>query len=504
MRIGIGGFQHETNTFAPSRAAWEDFADKGGGWPKLVSGPAMFEAVAGANIPVAGFIEAMGQHALIPTTWAAASPSGHVTRDAFERISAMILQGLSQAMPLDGVYLDLHGAMVTEHLDDGEGELLKRVRELVGPNVPIVASLDLHANVTRAMVRHADALVCYRTYPHIDMAETGQRAANLLAQRLGGMPRHYVALRSLPFLIPLCWQSTDIEPARSLYQLLGDLEARGAASSISFATGFPAADFPECAPTVWAYGMTQAEADAAADEMARAVENAEQDFGGKLYTPDEAVQEALRLARDASKPVVIADAQDNPGAGGSSDTTGVLRALIRHDARDTAIGLIVDPAAALAAHRAGAGNTLRIALGGHSGIPHDEPLDTEFIVEKTSDGRFDTHGAFYRGFHMDLGPSACLRIGGVRIILASNKVQMADQEMFRFAGVEPTRAAILVVKSSAHFRADFTPIAHTILVCAAPGSMLMDAAKQSWTRLRPGIRMAPCGPVFDGRSAATA
>ncbi len=503
MRIGIGGFQHETNTFAPSRAAWEDFADKGGGWPKLVSGPAMFQAVAGANIPVAGFIEAMGQHTLLPTTWAAASPSGHVTRDAFERISSMILEGLSRAMPLDGVYLDLHGAMVTEHLDDGEGELLRRVRELVGPGVPIVASLDLHANVTRAMVRHADALVCYRTYPHIDMAETGQRAASLLATRLAGVPRHYVALRSLPFLISLCWQSTDIEPARSLYQLLGDIEARGDAS-LSFATGFPAADFPECAPTVWAYGMTQADADSAADEMARAVLNAEQDFGGKLYTPDEAVQEALRLARGASRPVVIADAQDNPGAGGSSDTTGVLRALIRHDARDTAIGLIVDPAAALAAHRAGTGNKVRIALGGHSGIPDDEPLDAEFLVEKTSDGRFDTHGAFYRGFHMDLGPSACLRIGGVRIVVASNKVQMADQEMFRFTGVEPTRAAILVVKSSAHFRADFTSIAQTILVCAAPGSMLMDAAKQPWTRLRPGIRMAPCGPVFDGRPAATA
>ncbi|KAG1186178.1 hypothetical protein G6F35_014707 [Rhizopus arrhizus] len=181
----------------------------------------------------------------------------------------MILQGLSVAMPLDGVYLDLHGAMVTEHLDDGEGELLKRVRELVGPHVPVVASLDLHANVTRAMVRHADALVCYRTYPHIDMAETGQRAATLLSLRLAGVPRPYASLRTLPYLISLCWQSTDIEPSRSLYELVGEIESRGATSQ-SFATGFPAADFPECAPTVWAYGTTQADADAAAAEMARA------------------------------------------------------------------------------------------------------------------------------------------------------------------------------------------------------------------------------------------
>jgi len=500
MRIGIGGFQHETNTFAPSRAAWEDFADKGGGWPKLVSDEPMFAAVAGANIPVAGFIEAMPQHTLLPTTWAAASPSGPVTRDAFERIATLILDGLRRALPLDGVYLDLHGAMVTEHHDDGEGELLRRVRELIGPDVPLVASLDLHANMTQTMVRNADALVCYRTYPHIDMAETGARAAALLQRRLDGMPRPKVCLRQLPYLISLCWQSTDIEPARGLYRMVDELEARGV-FSLSFATGFPAADFPECAPAVWAYGQTQREADAAADEMARAVLDAEAQFGGKIYSPDEAVREAMAIARTATKPVVIADVQDNPGAGGSSDTTGVLRALIRNKAQHAAIGLIVDPDAALAAHRAGEGKTVRLSLGGHSGIPDDEPLQADFIVEKISDGRFDTHGAFYRGFHMDLGPSACLRIDDVRIIVASIKVQMADQEMFRFAGVEPTRAAILVVKSTAHFRADFTDIAHVILVCEAPGSMLMDAAKQPWTRLRQGIRMAPCGPAFARQAA---
>ena len=502
MRIGIGGFQHETNTFAPSRATWEEFAEKGGGWPKLVSGPALIDVVAGANIPVAGFIDAMRMHTLVPTTWAAASPSGHVTRDAYERISGMILDGLQQALPLDGVYLDLHGAMVAEHLDDGEGELLRRVRALVGPDVPVVASLDLHANVTRAMITYADSLVCYRTYPHIDMAETGQRAAHLLDRRLHGMPRPYVALRSIPYLISLCWQSTDIEPANSLYQRLEELESRDAFISLSFATGFPAADFPECAPTVWAYGDTQSDADAAADAMERAVLNAEADFGGKILTADEAVQTALLLARDSTRPIIIADVQDNPGAGGSSDTTGVLRALIDHQVTDTAIGLIVDPAAALAAHHTGEGKIVRLALGGHSGIANDAPLEAEYFVEKVSDGCFDTHGAFYRGFHMDLGPSACLRLNGVRIVVASNKVQMADQEMFRFAGIEPTRQSILVVKSSAHFRADFTAIAQTILVCAAPGSMLMDAAQQPWTRLRHGIRMAPCGPAFIARAGA--
>eukprot|EP00887_Chlorella_sp_A99_P003817 scaffold32.g3817.t1 len=500
MRIGIGGFQHETNTFAPSKATWEDFAEKGGGWPKLATGPTILTAVAGANIPVTGFIEAMREHTLIPTTWAAASPSGPVTQDAFERISALILDGLRQALPLDAVYLDLHGAMVTAHMDDGDGELLRRVRDVVGPDVPIVASLDLHANVTQAMVAHADGLICFRTYPHVDMAATGRRVAAFLARRLGGMPRPCVALRSLPFLIPICWQSTDMEPARGLYTRLEEIEARHAIS-LSFAPGFPAADFPECAPTVWAYGTTQQQADAVADEMASAVVKVESNFGGKIYSPDEAVRTAMRMTIGATKPVVIADAQDNPGAGGSSDTTGILRALLRNGAQNTAIGLIVDADAALAAHRAGAGSRLRIALGGHSGIAADAPLTAEFIVEKISDGRFDTHGPFYRGCHMDLGPSACLRFNDVRIVVASNKVQLADQAMFRFAGIEPTQAAILVVKSAVHFRADFAPIAHDILVCAAPGSMLMDTAKQPWTRLRAGIRMSPCGPVFQGGKA---
>ena len=249
---------------------------------------------------------------------------------------------------------------------------------------------------------------------------------------------------------------------------------------------------------MWAHAATQAQADAAASEMERAVLAAESAFGGTLHDADEAVQTAMRMARDASRPVVIADAQDNPGAGGSSDTTGVLRALIRHGARDAAIGLIVDPAAALAAHHAGAGNTLRIALGGHSGIPDDAPLEAEFWSKNV---RRPLRHAWRVLPRLPYGPGAQRLPEPGRRAHRGGLEQGADgrPEMFRFAGVDPARAAILVVKSSAHFRADFTSIAHAILVCAAPGSMLMDAAKQPWTRLRPGIRMAPCGPAFSSR-----
>ena len=496
MRIAIGGFQHETNTFAPSKATWEDFI-VGGGWPAMVCGPGIFSAVAGSNIPIAGFIAAAQQrkHTFIATTWCAASPSAHVTEDAYERIAGLIVSGIRDALPVDAVYLDLHGAMVAEHLDDGEGELLRRVRALVGRHIPVVASLDLHANITALMVEQADALVAYRTYPHVDMAETGARAFALLQRRFDGLPRPKVALRRIPFLISISWQSTHLEPGKSLYASLEALELESV-PSVSFATGFPAADFPECGPVALAYGITQAAADQAANTLASDVIAAEGRFAGKLYSPDEAVLHAMALSTSADKPVVIADTQDNPGAGGNSDTTGILRALLRNDAKRAAIGLIVDKAAALAAHAAGAGGKIQIKLGGHSGIPGDSPLEAEFTVESVSNGKFDATGPFYRGFHMDLGPSACLRINDIRIVVACVKAQMADQAMFRYVGIEPTEQAILVVKSSAHFRADFTPIAQEILVSASPGPMLADTAQLPWKRLQPGMRMAPRGAAF--------
>src|SRR3954447_24021015 len=172
--IAVAGFHHETNTFAPSKATYADF-ESGGGWPALTRGARAVEVVEGMNIALAGFATAAraAGHRLVPLIWANATPSAHVTRDAYERISGALLEELGRAEKVDAVYLDLHGAMVSEHLDDGEGELLRRIRELLGPRVPVVVTLDYHANVTPLMVAAADALIGYRTYPHIDMADTG-------------------------------------------------------------------------------------------------------------------------------------------------------------------------------------------------------------------------------------------------------------------------------------------------------------------------------------------
>ncbi|WP_207481557.1 M81 family metallopeptidase [Arenibaculum pallidiluteum] len=496
-RIAIGGFLHETNTFAPSMAGYDDFV-QGGGWPRLAEGDEIFERVRGVNVGASGFIEAAAEKGwtLVPTLWCAASPSAHVRQDAYERIATRIVSAIEAAGPLDGVYLDLHGAMVAEHLDDGEGEILARVRAAVGPGVPVVASLDLHGNVTPGMVAAADALIAYRTYPHIDMAETGRRSAVHLAGLLGTDRRDAKVFRQLPFLIPIAWQGTGMEPSRSIYGRLADMEG-GAIRTLSFLPGFPAADFPDCGPSVLVYGTGQAEAEAVADELCALILRSETAFAGRVLSPDEGVREAMRIAQSANRPVVIADTQDNPGAGGDSDTTGMLRALVANGARRAAIGVIVDPAAAAAAHAAGTGGTLTLSLGGKSGTPGDRPFEGTFAVEALSDGRFVAPGPFYGGSRMNLGPSACLRIDDVRIVVGSRKAQMADQAMYRQVGIEPREQAILVNKSSVHFRADFEPIAETVLVCAAPGPMPVDPAALPWTRLRPGMRLSPGGPVFD-------
>src|SRR6201997_2500937 len=331
-RIAVGGFLHETNTFAPTKATYDAFTH-GGGWPRMVLGGDILKVVRNVNVGLAGFIDETEPKGweLVPTIFAAATPSAHVTEDAYERIAKVLIDGIAAAGPIDAVYLDLHGAMVTEHFDDGEGEVLARVRHVIGKTMPLVASLDLHANVSPEMVEHADALIAYRKYPHVDMADTGRACAEHLALMLETKQRFAKAFRQLPFLIPISWQCTNDQPAKGIYQKLAAMQS-DAVPTLSFAPGFPAADFRDCGPSVFAYGRTQADADAAADRIAAIIEGHEDDFDGKIWPPDEGVRHAMELAKTAKKPIVIADTQDNPGAGGDSDTTGMLRALVHNNA----------------------------------------------------------------------------------------------------------------------------------------------------------------------------
>jgi microcystin degradation protein MlrC len=496
-RIAIGGMQHETNTFAPTRADYGAF-EAGGGWPGVQYGEPVFGAVAEANIPAAGAVQALRAlgHDLVATAWAAASPSAHVTTDAFERIVGELVSRLKKALPVDGVYLDLHGAMVTEAYDDGEGEILRRVREAIGPRIPVTASLDLHCNFTRAMFEHCDALVAYRTYPHVDMAETGARAAALLDRMLRGGQRLAKHYRTLDYLTGLPSQCSFVDPCKSLYEDIG----RNGDVTLSFTPGFPMADIADCGMAVFGYGADQESTVDAVDRLHGLVSDAEKDFALELHLPDEAVARA-RARGEPGTPVVLADTQDNPGAGGNGDTTGLLKSLIQQQAQDAVLGLLIDGEAARRAHDIGLGFSSIFKLGGRSNIPGDSPFEGEFTVEQLGDGKFTCTGPMFKGFRMQLGNMALLRsksAPGVRVVLATRKCQAGDQEMFRHLGVEPRRSRILALKSSVHFRADFQPIAKEVLVVKAPGPALADPTEFKWTKLRKGMRMRPLGPVYQG------
>jgi microcystin degradation protein MlrC len=519
-RIFIAGFQHETNTFAPSPADWAAF-ERGSSYPPYSRGAAMLDLLAPGSLPAAGFIDVARERgwALVPSVWAGATPSAHVTRDAFERIAGDLLEDLRAAMkagPLDGMLLDLHGAAVAEHVDDAEGELLDRIRAATGPGLPIVATLDLHANVSGRMLRHADAFTVYRTYPHVDMRDCGRRAAAVLAgllpgRRAGGTGagpsdaqtdgrrRWHTASRRLPYLLPLNTQCTLLEPARGLMARLAALESEHGVQ-LEFAMGFPAADIADCGPHVFGHGRDAAAVERAVGALAAEVDAVRSNFALQWLAPHDAVQEAMRLAQDASAPVVVADTQDNPGAGGDSNTTGLLHALLaegagqRHPGR-VALGLLVDPESAAAAHAAGVGAKLTLRLGrsvrAFDGTLTDVPVETEVTVQALSDGVVALHGPMTAGSTVRLGPCARVDVRGVQVLLASAKCQMLDLDLCRFLGIEPALMAVIVVKSSVHFRAAFTPVASHILVAKAPGPMAADPADLPWTKLPREIALRP-------------
>jgi microcystin degradation protein MlrC len=335
MRIGVAGFEHETNTFAPVKADYNAFAEAKA-YPPLVEGGDMVPALRGKNIPTTGGIEALEAAGMeiVPLLWCTATPSAHVTEDAYERIAGRIIELIEAAGPLDGLFLELHGAMVAEHVDDGEGELLRRIRAVVGDELPIAVVLDLHANVTEAMVRHADVMDMYRYYPHIDMREAGKRAADGLIRILETGKQPAKAFRQLDFLIPINGGCTDFEPAKLLYleRMPELLDGHDGLEGLLFASGFPHADFADVGPSVIAYAGDQATADAIADRFSAEIAAREAEFLPEFYEADDCVKRALEIARGASKPVVIADTQDNPGGGGPGDTTGVLRVRDRRQA----------------------------------------------------------------------------------------------------------------------------------------------------------------------------
>ena len=510
-RIFVAGFHHETNTFAPSPADWDAF-NAGAGYPAYSRGETMLRTMATTSVSIGGFAEAAAQHGwtLVPSLWAGAMPSNRVTTEAFERIAGEIVQDLQRALldkgsntdsgGIDAIYLDLHGAAVAECADDAEGELLHRIRAVAGPSLPIVASLDLHANVTERMLRLTSAMTAFRTYPHVDMRETGARAAQMLARRLS-TPTNARTMHAerVPFLLPLNAQCTLMEPASEVIALIERLEAEHDVE-LTFSMGFSAADFAECGPVLFGYGADAATVRTAVRHLHDAVVQARPRWRLDVLLPDAAVEHAIALAATADAPVVIADTQDNPGAGGDSNTTGMLRALLAANAGrrlegGVALGLLFDPASAAAACAAGVGAVLDLELGRAvltwTGEFSDPPVSARCQVLAVSDGVVPLFGPMTAGATMTFGASACVEVDGVKVLLTSAKAQMLDLDLYRFLGVEPARMKLLVNKSSVHFRAAFTPIASHILVAKASGPMAADPGDLPWKHLSPATATRP-------------
>jgi len=500
MRVLITGYQHETNTFAPSKADWAAF-NRGDTFPAYIEGEAMVRSMQGVNLPMAGFIAQAARYkwTLVPGFWCGATPSAHVTQDAFERISEAFLRYVTQET-FDAIYIDFHGAGVAEHIDDTEGELLRRIRSMVGSRVPIVTSLDLHANVTKAMLAEADAMVAFRTYPHVDMADAGALAANLLDRRLTAGTREKCAFRRLPFLIPTNSQSTWLEPAKGHYELMKVLDAKNNTIS-SFAMGFPAADFAECAPMAWSYG------EKAQDTLGVLYEAISEPAQWKLrsvYLPDDAVLRALDLAQQGRAPIIIADTQDNPSGGADGNTCGMLHALLRNKAgerfpKQVVFGMLHDPVTAAQGWEAGVGAVIDAEVGmsvpTFDGGMSEPAVRGKYRVVALSDGVCKLEGPMMTGLVTQLGKTVLLEINNVYVIVVTGKMQLLDRVQISMVGLDPMQMKLIVIKSANHFRADFSQIVTDpetdFLIAKCSGPKAVDPGDYHWTKLPDSISRRP-------------
>ncbi len=489
-KIAVAGFQHETNTFAPQPTTFEIFEERGA-WPELTRGEALIKRFSGLNLPISGFISACN-HKVEPILWAAAEPGGFVENDAFELITNEIVDGIINSRP-DAVYLDLHGAMVTRKYDDGEAEILRRIREAAGYDLPIAVSLDLHGNLSKSFFDLADLVTIYRTYPHVDLAETGARAADLLSMALKKPLKK--AWRRANFLIPVTAQGTDYQPSKNIYNYI-DKISQNEVASIDLAMGFPPADIPELGPVIVAYDQSQKVANDSVEKVFKKLLEAEPTYNDRLVSAEDAVADAVK---SINGPVVIADVQDNPGAGGTGDTTGLISALIKAKASDAILSMLYDPDTAEAAHKAGVGSEIDVFLGGKY-TTYSKPIKCKVLIEAISDGRFLFTGPMFGGSHADLGPVALLKIfdTSIRVVVGSKRAQNADQEMFRVVGLEPCQHKIICVKSAMHFVADYKRVSKNIIFATSPGANPCNLTEIPYKRLLPGIRLGPCGPSHRG------
>jgi microcystin degradation protein MlrC len=453
---------HETNTFSIRPTGLQAFRDR-----YLLDGAAAIGAKGDKNTELAGLLD-VGRARDWDVTHvisAAAGPGGRVTREAFETLLAPLLEAARRG-GWDGVFLMLHGAMVTADHDDGEGEILRRLRDIVGHDTPVAVTLDPHANVSAAMCDLAQILVSFTTYPHVDVRATGRRTAELLHRAMAGdiHPHTYRAHR--PMLEEANGGRTDLGPMIDRHAMARAFEARKGIYAISINGAFPCADIAEVGPTVLVTGEGDTAAlEAVAEELADDIWARRHEALNQYLTPREAAGIA-RTWRPGGGPLVIADYADNPGSGAYGDAPALLEALLSAEVRNACFGPLIDAEAAAQLADKAVGTRVTLAIGGKTAPEFGGgPLEVTGTVMWCGEGRMVGDGPILGGQERSFGQTSVLRVAGVDILIVSIAHQMLDLQQFRAFGIDPEEKTVVALKSMQHFRAAFAPIAGRIIVC---------------------------------------
>ncbi len=469
QRVAIVGIWHETNTYASRLVTLDDFAEF-----ELLSGKELADHNRGVGSVIGGFLDHENRFDLVPVFSAGAWPSGPASAQTWAHLRNRLVTELAAVGPVDGVLVNLHGAMVAEGCDNVELETARAIREVVG-DVPLAAVLDLHANIHPDLPDLIEVLVGYDTYPHVDMRDRGREAGDLLARMLEGEQLCTVLAKSPMLTCPLA-QGTEDQPMRGLLERAQDRARQAGVVRVSIAAGFPYDDVPTVGNSAYVVADVADRAVAAqvADETIADIEGRAHEFELHRPTPDKAVAEALE--QDVA-PVVLADVADNVGGGCPGDGTAVLRELIAQDAPD-AVVIIADRAIAAAATAAGQGAVLTdFLLGGKTDDLHGDPVHIERAeVVRLTDGDYVSTSSWQTGQHFTLGPSALLRVGGVQILVSDRPVPPFHRDQLTIVDVDPARTRVIVAKSAVAWRAAFGDAAKAIEV-DGPGACPIDLSR---------------------------
>ncbi|TAK85132.1 MAG: M81 family peptidase [Betaproteobacteria bacterium] len=481
MKLVLAQMKHETNTFSPVPTPLARF---GHGRERPWEGRGAYEELKGTGSALGAFIdlaERAGAKVVLPVA-AQAWPSGRVEQEAYEFIASRIVDAVAQGC--DAVLLDLHGAMVTERFDDGEGELLARIRR-VAPRLPIGVAHDMHANVFPATGRVATSLAGYQTYPHVDMYETGIRAAQPILNLLKKESLPALAFGHKPMLPHVMRQSSLDSPNREIQARAKEMETRGALSA-TFFVGFPHADVPYAGAS--AVVVTDRDPELArryCDELLEMAWASREQF---VYRPEPLAQSIMRAKGVNAKPVVLLDHYDNCASGGTMDTMAVLGAMLDAGLEEAAAFAICDPAAVAQMKEAGTGARLTLALGGKTDMPSlglkGEPRTVQGTVKRIADGLYRNEGPMARGELMDMGPAAVLDTGAIEIVVTSRQVEPFDIAAFRAVGIDPAAKRYLMLKSRVHWRAGLGSIARAVVECAGVGVCTSDYSQLQFRHVR--------------------